>query len=152
MTTYLLIKIILLKKQQDIETCGPNCSLNILTNTWTSLYDYAKWTVESFHFFNPYSGITNNAAEASNAQLKRLLDFKERDIDTIVLYFYYFQNIDVNKIFKGFCNMGEFHLRKQYAYASVDPEDITLNNVIHPDSIIDLLRAKETLEKQSDTG
>ena len=48
--------------------------------------------------------------------------------------------------------MGEFHLRKQYAYASVDPEDITLNNVIHPDSIIDLLRAKLTLEKQSDTG
>ena len=102
--------------------------------------------------FLEYSGITNNAAEASNARVKRLLDFKERDIDTIVLYFYYFQNIDVNKIFKGFCNMGEFHLRKQYAYASVDPEDITLNNVIHPDSIIDLLRAKLTLEKQSDTG
>jgi len=47
--------------------------------------------------------------------------------------------------------MGEFHLRKQYTYASVDPKDITLNNVIHPDSIIDLLRAKLTLEKQSDT-
>ena len=48
--------------------------------------------------------------------------------------------------------MCEFHFRKQYACASVDPEDITLNNVMHPDSIIDLLRAKLTLEKQSDTG
>ena len=27
-----------------------------------------KWVVESFHFFNPYSGITNNAAEAINAR------------------------------------------------------------------------------------
>ena len=48
-----------------------------------------RWVLEKCDVYNPYSGITNNASESVNAKLKRLVDYKERQIDSIVLYLHY---------------------------------------------------------------
>ncbi|KAH3748260.1 hypothetical protein DPMN_182698 [Dreissena polymorpha] len=42
-----------------------------------------RWILEQYDNYNQYLGITNNAAESINAELKRLVDFKEREIDSI---------------------------------------------------------------------
>lgn len=83
-----------------------------------------KRVLETFDLYTPFAGITNNAAEANNSRIKRLLDFKEREIDVIVLYFYYFQNIDTN-ILKGFCNIGEYKLKPKFTFAAVDSDEIS---------------------------
>ena len=58
-----------------------------------------------FNVYIPYSCITNNASESIIAKLKRLLDRKEKDIDTSVLYPCYWQNNDLNNLMSGFCDL-----------------------------------------------
>lgn len=66
----------------------------------------------------------------------------------VVLYFYYFQNIDVNNILGGLCKKGDLNLKTRYSFAALEPEDVKLKNVIHPDKLIDLSRANVTLETE----
>ena len=49
----------------------------------------AKWVVEESDVYNPFSGITNNTSESNHARYKKLLDFKEKEVDIIVLYMQY---------------------------------------------------------------
>ena len=75
-----------------------------------------KWVVHDSDVYNPFSGITNNASESNHARYKHLTDFKEHEVDLIILFFQYLQNNDVNSIMKGFCDLGDLRLRKKFKY------------------------------------
>ncbi|WAR27999.1 hypothetical protein MAR_013703, partial [Mya arenaria] len=57
----------------------------------------ARWLLEDRDIFNPYSGITNNMSESLNSKIKRLIDYKQRALDDIVLYLYYSHGNDLKK-------------------------------------------------------
>ncbi len=50
-----------------------------------------RCNLESYHLYNPVSGITNNQSESFNAVLKRLQARKEIPVDTAVLSMYHLQ-------------------------------------------------------------
>ena len=101
-----------------------------------------RWLLEKFNVYNPYSGITNNASESINAKLKRLLDWKEKDIDTIVLYLYYLQNNDLNDLMSGFCDIGDLCLRNKFKDLKKDPKEIEIvSKNCHPDDVISLVKS-----------
>ena len=66
--------------------------------------------MEKCEYFNPYSGVTNNAAESVNAKLTRLSEYRERLIDSKVLYLNYVQGNDVLELLKVFCGESEWSL------------------------------------------
>ena len=48
-----------------------------------------RWILEEVDLYNPYSGIMDNCSESISAKLKRLTEWKEREVDNIVLFLYY---------------------------------------------------------------
>ena len=58
----------------------------------------AMWVLKQYNLFNPYSGITNNSSEGMNTVIKRLMKWKEAQLDTIVLCLSYLQNYYWNEL------------------------------------------------------
>lgn len=105
-----------------------------------------RWLLEKFGLYNPYSGVTNNASESLNAKLKRLLDWKEKGVDTAILYLYYWQGNDLHDIMSGFCNVGDFSLRKKFKNFEKNPEDVDITpKSCHPDEILELVKGSLSL-------
>ena len=99
--------------------------------------------LDELDLYNPYSGITNNCSESINAKLKRLTEWKEREVDNIVLFLYYMQSNDLADLMKSFCGVGEFNLLKRYKYALRDPETAILpKRVCHPDKMIEKIKGE----------
>ena len=48
--------------------------------------------MERTGFYDPYSGVTNNAAESFNKVLKWMNDYKKMPIDIMILSLFYAQN------------------------------------------------------------
>ena len=102
-----------------------------------------RWVLEKCENYNPYSGVTNNAAESVNAKLKRLVEYKERQIDSIVLYLNYLQGNDVLELLKAFCGESEWGLLGRFSFAKQDPDTVQFpQSVCHPDEMIDLIKGK----------
>ena len=100
-----------------------------------------RWILEEVDLYNPYSGITNNCSESVNAKLKRLTEWKEREVDNIVLFLYYMQSNDLADLMKSFCGVGEQKLLKKYNYALKDPETVILpKRACHPDKMIEMIK------------
>ena len=70
-------------------------------------------TLGAGFLYNPYSGITNNCSESVNANLKRLTEWKEKEVDNMILYVYYMQSKYVAELMKSFCGVGEMSLIKK---------------------------------------
>ena len=102
-----------------------------------------RWILEEIDLYNPYSGITNNCSESINAKLKRLTEWKEREVDNIVLYLYYMQSNDLADLMKSFCGVGEMTLLKKYSYALKDPETAILpKRICHPDKMVEMIKGE----------
>ena len=107
----------------------------------TILMHAGRWILEEYDLYNPYSGVTNNCSESINAKLKRLTEWKEREVDNIVLFLYYMQSNDLADLMKSFCGLGEFKLHKKYKYAIKDPDTVILpRRVCHPDKMIEMIK------------
>jgi hypothetical protein len=75
--------------------------------------------------------------------LKRLIDYKEKTIDQIVLYFYYCRSNDLSKLIRGFCGESEWTMKNDFQYAALDSETVIFpKNVCHPDKIIDVIKCE----------
>ena len=85
-----------------------------------------RWILEPLGMYNSYSGVTNNVVESLNAKLKRLVEYKEKRIDEIVLYLHYLQGNDLLEIIKAFCGESEWSLLSNFHYAKRDPETVML--------------------------
>ena len=104
-----------------------------------------KFVLEQNNIYNPYSGITNNAAESFNAVIKRLMEWKEAPADTISLCFYYLQNYYLKEIYRGFCNLGSYQLKSDYADLVQNPEHINFpKDTCAPNDIVD--KVKENIK------
>ena len=107
-----------------------------------------KRIVENSEVYNPFSGITNNASEFNHARYKHLTEFKEHQIDMMVLFLHYLQKNDLNSIRKGFCDLGDLMLRRKFKCLKKYPADVTLNPVLHPSKLMDIIRGKIMSENQ----
>ena len=101
-----------------------------------------KWVVEGSDVFNPFTGITNNASESNHARYKHLTEFKENQVDLMVLFLQYLQKNDFNAIMKGFCDLGDLNLRKKFRNLKQDPSDVKLAPVLHPSKLIEIIKGK----------
>ena len=52
---------------------------------WPKIHCYVKFEVEKTAVWNPYSGITTNISESANAMIKRLQEWKEAPVDSIMV-------------------------------------------------------------------
>ena len=113
----------------------------------------ARWILEELDLYNPYSGITNNCSESINAKLKRLTEWKEREVDNIILFLYYMQSNDLADLMKSFCGVGEWQLARKYKFAFKDPETVILpKRVCHPDKMIEMIKGDiQALERERKT-
>ena len=69
-----------------------------------------RWILEDLNIYDPCSGVTNNIVESMHSLIKRLTDWKEKALDSIVLSFYHLQNYYVNELLRGFCGLGNLTL------------------------------------------
>ena len=97
--------------------------------------------------------ILGSQTMAQKAQmLKRLVEYKERQIDSIVLYLNYMQGNDISEIMqgndiseivRGFCAENEITLLSRFNFAKLDPENLVVpQKVCHPDKVIELLKGE----------
>ena len=101
-----------------------------------------KWVVENSEVYNPFSDITNNASESNHARYKHLTEFKEHQIVMMLLFLHYLQKSDLHSIRKGFCDLGDLMLRRKFKCLKKDPAGVTLNLVLHPSKLMDIIRGK----------
>ena len=100
-----------------------------------------RWVLEKRDLYNSYSGVTNNGAENINAKLKRLVDYREREIDSIVLYLNYLQRNDLSELLRAFCGESEWSLLERFKFAKNDPDTVELpQNICHPDKFIEIIK------------
>lgn len=75
--------------------------------------------MESFHLYNPYSGVTNNQSEGFNTGMKEFQGWKEAPVDTFILAPYQLQSYYSNEIQRGLADMHAYechmHLRMYIA-------------------------------------
>ena len=112
-------------------------------NIYETITKYAARRIleKKTDLYSPYSGVTNNCSESINAKLKRLTEWKEREVDNIVLYLHYMQSNDVADLMKSFCGVGEWSLLRKYKFALKAPETVVLpKRVCHPDKIIEMIK------------
>ena len=101
-----------------------------------------RWVLEKHDLYNPYSGVTNNVVESINAKIKRLVEYQERRIDEMVLYFYYMQANDMTDIVRGFCGESEWTISNQLKSFKRDPDTIIMpKNVCHPKKMIQIIKS-----------
>ena len=91
-----------------------------------------RWNLEKFDPHNSYSCITNNASEALNSKLKRLLEWKIKTEDMAILYLFNWQINAVQDIMSGFCNIEDLMLRKRYKHLEKNAEDVELDTRGNP--------------------
>ena len=113
-------------------------------NIYETISEYAgRWVLEPLSMYCSYSGVTNNVAESLNAKLKRLIEYKEKAIDDIVLYLNYLHGNYQCDLIRAFFGKSEWTLHENYEFAARDPDTVILpKNVCHPDKMITLIRAE----------
>jgi len=96
------------------------CRLPTLTTTWSQ--PFAKYFVDKIHpsiehlgawMFRDYGldSVTTNQSEAFNHVLKRLQDWREAPVDSMVLSLFRLSQYHLVEIRRGLCGQGEYCLR-----------------------------------------
>ena len=57
-----------------------------------------RFVLEPLGIYHPFTGVTNNQSESFNAALKRLQDWREVPIDSVILTLYHLQSYFHNEI------------------------------------------------------
>ena len=140
------------------------CSLERMARKWSApFYDYyshslhpdihaiARWAIEPYGVYDPYSGVTNNQAEGLNYVLKQLREWHESPVDCMVLALYYLQGYYLVEISRGKQGLGNYHLHAKFSpLVQVQPPLISEKNVYSPEDIVGRIKdARATLPPQS---
>ena len=95
-----------------------------------------KWVLIESDLYHHGSGITTNASESFNAQLKRVINHKKIRMDEFMLSSYLLQNFTLNEILRGRCGLGDWDLNsKQFL--------LKLDETTFPSDIVDLTKIPE---------
>ena len=96
-----------------------------------------KWTLEGTGFYDPYSGVTNNASESFNKVLKWMKDYKKMLMGMMILSLFYAQNSAFAEELRGRAGLGQYKLKDEFQYSSIDVKDLYFpDKYTHPDDII----------------
>ena len=68
----------------------------------------ARWVLEEFNVYDPYSGVTNNMSERTNNVMEGLKNWHWSPLDAIILSMNYLQNFNYNEKLRGRLNKGGF--------------------------------------------
>ena len=98
----------------------------------------ARWGIESYGVYNPYSGVTNNQAESLNFVIKQLQDWKEAPPDCMILSLYYLQSYYMAEIIRGQCNLGNYHVHSQFG--SIVCTQSLPETIYSPDEIVQQIK------------
>jgi len=85
----------------------------------------ARYIVEKYGLYDPFSGITNNTSESENAVIKRLVQWKEVTVDTAVLALHMDQQYLYNESLRGRCGLGQFVLRDIFSAAKLEEDEVS---------------------------
>jgi hypothetical protein len=86
-----------------------------------------KWVIDKYqHLYDPLSGVTNNPCESMNANIKRLIKFKELPVECFVLSMFYLQNYYITEIQRGLAGIGNFQLKTEFLHARIPKDEICI--------------------------
>ena len=88
-----------------------------------------RWILESLKIYDPYCGITTNAAESLNNVIKSIQKRKQLPVDMINLTLFYLQKYIYTEIQCGRAGFGNFKLKEEYSYAKLDPSEIKISQL-----------------------
>ena len=109
-------------------------------NIHTDIESLARWAIEPYGVYCPFSGITNNQAEGINFVLKQLQNWKEAPIDCMVLSLHYLQGFYTSEIARGQQNLGNYHLRSEFSNRLAMPLSLPDCIVYSPEEIVSWMK------------
>ena len=112
----------------------------------------ARWLLEPLRVYNWYSGVTTNQSEGFNTVLKRLQQWKEAPVDSILFCLYQLQNYYCNEIQRGICQSGNYILCPRFISLAQSPESVQLTESILPEDVIARVRCQELHDPQEMTS
>ena len=113
----------------------------------------ARWVIEPYGVYDPYSGIPNNQAESLNFVLKQLQEWREAPIHCMALALHHLQSYYLVEIARGQHGLGNYHLHSQY----LQLRELTPipTSSFSPDEIVSRIRGKlahSTEQEQTSQG
>ena len=112
----------------------------------------AQWLLEPLRVYNRYSGVTTNQSEGFNTVIKRLQQWKEAPVDSILFCLYQLQNYYYNEIQRGICQSGNYILCPRFISLAQSPESVQLTECILPEDIVARVRSQELHDPQEMTS
>ena len=105
----------------------------------------ARWAIEPYGVYHPYSGITNNQSESLNHVLKQLQEWRESPLDCMILALNHLQSYYKVEIVRGQHGLGKYHLHPQYRKL-VNTQPLPVENEYSPEQIVERIKGnpKET--------
>ena len=108
------------------------------TNIHPDIESIARWAIEPYGVYDPYSGVTNNQAEGMNYVLKDLQQWREAPVDCMVLALHYLQGYYRVEIARGQQGLGNYHLHRKFsALAKSQPSLVPEHNTYAPEKIVE---------------
>ena len=106
-----------------------------------------KGKLDSIGIFDQESGITINISEGLNTVYKRLTEWKELRLDSMVLCFHFLSCYYIKEISRGFNDLGNWHIIEKYRgkikkFKSFDSPVSSAD----PDEIIQLIKNQQKLQ------
>lgn len=90
-------------------------------NITPDIHVIARWAIEQYGVYNPFSGITSNQSESLNFVIKQLQDWHESPLDCMALSFFHLQNYYMMEIYRGQHGLGTYHKHSQYQSLTAPP-------------------------------
>ena len=100
----------------------------------------ARWAIEPYRVYDPYSGVTSNQAESFNRVVKQLQEWREAPVDCMVLALHHLQSYYLVEIARGQHNLGDYHLNAQFSpIAETTPLP---TSALSPEEIVDRIKGR----------
>nr|XP_033773412.1 tyrosine--tRNA ligase, mitochondrial isoform X1 [Geotrypetes seraphini]XP_033773422.1 tyrosine--tRNA ligase, mitochondrial isoform X1 [Geotrypetes seraphini]XP_033773431.1 tyrosine--tRNA ligase, mitochondrial isoform X1 [Geotrypetes seraphini]XP_033773440.1 tyrosine--tRNA ligase, mitochondrial isoform X1 [Geotrypetes seraphini]XP_033773444.1 tyrosine--tRNA ligase, mitochondrial isoform X1 [Geotrypetes seraphini]XP_033773450.1 tyrosine--tRNA ligase, mitochondrial isoform X1 [Geotrypetes sera len=117
------------------------------SNLLNSIVQYAgAWVLKEYLVSEPGNGIMTNISESFNVVLKRLVEWQEMPMETLVISLYYLQNYYIRELLRGQCHLGNYHLREEFMSYAKLLEDVTFPEMYcNPEVILDIARGQTEL-------
>ena len=119
-------------------------------NIHSDVHAIARWAIEPFGVYDPYSGVTSNQAEGLNYVLKHLREWHESPVDCMVLALHYLQGYYLVEISRGKQGLGNYHMHSKFSsLVQMEPPLISDQNIYSPEEIVGHIKeARATLPPQ----
>ena len=99
----------------------------------------ARWAIDPFGIYDPYSGVTSNQAEGLNYVLKELQEWREAPLDCMALSLNYLQAYYSTEVSRGKQGIGNYHLHaKFYSIRDTQPTLFQEPETYIPEQIVSI--------------